>query len=201
MTHILLFISSIAFTLSVVAQESTKPRTLLGNDPIRWKDLGIYVAGGLGSTKLDGSSALLAQFRSGLSIKKNFSLGAFYQQSVNNVIPKSETLQNVYLDYRVTGGFIELTAFSDNLFHLSFPILLGYGEVEMDSEFQSPRLGEANFVQVEPSALLELNLQKYVRVYAGAGYRWLSNMNYRNFDQSALTGWHIQAGLKLGLFR
>jgi hypothetical protein len=197
----LLVAASLLCTQMVLAQEPAKPRTLLGNDPIRWKDLGIYVAGGLGSTKLDGRSALLAQFRSGLSIKKNFSLGAFYQQSVNNVIPQSETLQNVYLDYRVTGGFIELTAFSDNLLHLSFPILLGYGEVEMDSEFQSPRLGEANFVQVEPSALLELNLQKYVRVYAGAGYRWLSNLNYRNFDQSALTGWHVQAGLKLGLFR
>jgi len=49
--------------------------------------------------------------------------------------------------------------------------------------------------------MLELNLHKYARFQAGAGYRLLSQMNYRNFNQSDLAGLTAYAGLKLGLFR
>jgi hypothetical protein len=62
-------------------------------------------------------------------------------------------------------------------------------------------MGEANFYQVEPSALLELNIHKYVRFNIGAGYRFVGQMSYRNMDQRDLSGFTGYVGLKIGVFR
>jgi hypothetical protein len=78
---------------------------------------------------------------------------------------------------------------------------MGYGEVQMDNEIGDVGLGEANFFQIEPSALLEINLHKNIRFNLGAGYRIVGQMNYRNFDQSDLSGFTGYAGLKFGLLR
>jgi hypothetical protein len=71
----------------------------------------------------------------------------------------------------------------------------------MDNEIGEAGLGEANFWQVEPSALLEVNLHKNVGLNLGGGYRFLSQMEYRNFDQSDLSGLTGYVGLKFGLFK
>ena len=81
------------------------------------------------------------------------------------------------------------------------PVNLGISEVQMDNSIGNAGLGEAKFFQVEPSAMLELNLHKYVRLNAGAGYRFVSNMKYRNFNQNDISGLTGYIGLKIGLFR
>jgi len=71
----------------------------------------------------------------------------------------------------------------------------------MDNENGDAELGEANFFQVEPSALLEVNLHKNVRLNVGAGYRFVRQMEYRNFNQSDISGMTGYIGLKFGLFK
>lgn len=105
------------------------------------------------------------------------------------------------MDYWSAGGFVEYTAWSNKLAHITLPIYFGAGEVEMDNEIEEIELGESTFFQVEPAALLELNISKYIRLNAGAGYRFVSNMNYRTLDQSNITGITGYLGLKIGLFR
>jgi hypothetical protein len=80
-------------------------------------------------------------------------------------------------------------------------LYVGYGEVEMDSESWDIDFGESNFVQIEPSALLELNLHKHVRFNVGAGYRLVGPMNYRNFNEANMSNLTGYVGLKIGLFR
>lgn len=116
-------------------------------------------------------------------------------------MPESETQPNIYMDYWSVGAMTEYTLFSKKVFHLSFPLYVGYGEVEMDDELGDTDLGEANFFQIEPSALLEVNLHKYVRFNLGVGYRVVGQMNYRNFNQSDISGLTGYIGLKFGLFR
>lgn len=134
-------------------------------------------------------------------MNNKFALGAFWSTSINEIVPQSETLLNVYMDYWSVGGFAEYTLFSKKLVHLTFPLYIGYGEVEMDNERGNPGLGESNFFQVEPSALLEINLLKYMRLNIGTGYRFVGQMNYRNFNQSDISGLTGYVGLKVGLFR
>lgn len=190
------------FQVSSFAQDNNEAKTLFGNgNPISTKDLGFLIAPSYGITQMDGSTASLFNLRGGVNLKDKFSFGAYFSTSLNEIRPQSEIIQNIYMDYWSIGGFAEYTLFSKKVAHFALPLYVGYGEVEMDNEPGITELGEANFFQIEPSALLEVNLHKYVRFNIGAGYRFVGQMNYRNFNQSDISGLTGYVGLKFGLFR
>ena len=194
------YIVCIPFIL--VAQNGNEARTLFGNgNPLNAKDVGFFVAPSVGITQMDASNALLFNIRGGIDLKDKLSFGAYYSVSMNQINPRSEIVPNVYMDYWSVGGFGEYTLLSKKLVHVTFPIYMGFGEVQMDSEIDDVELGEANFFQIEPSAMLEVNLHKYVRFSLGAGYRIVNEMQYRNLNQSDLSGFTGYVGLKFGLFR
>lgn len=190
------------FQRPAMAQDSpAQSKTLLGSGlPVDKESLGFFIAPALGFTQMDGGNASLFHVRGGISYKDKLAVGAFYNVSVNEIMPQSEVLSNVYMDYWSLGGFVEYTAWSKKLMHISFPLYIGVGEVQMDNESGEARLGEANFFQIEPSAMLELNVHKNVRFNLGAGYRIAGDMTYRNFDQSDISGLTGYVGLKIGLF-
>jgi hypothetical protein len=196
------FVFFTMFQINLFAQENNEAKTLLGNgNPISKKDLGFFIAPSYGTTQMDRSTASLFNLRGGINLKDKFSFGAYFNTSLNQIRPKSETVQNIYMDYWTVGGFAEYTLFSKKVTHFTFPLYVGYGEVQMDNENGDAGLGEANFFQIEPSALLEVNLHKYVRFNIGAGYRFVGQMNYRNFNQSNVSGSTGYVGLKFGLFK
>ena len=188
-------------THTFAQDDSNETKTLLGNgNSLSTEKIGFFVAPQYGLTQLDGSLTSLFHIRGGLSYNK-LSLGAFYNVSLNQVRPQSETLTGIYMDYWTLGAYGEYTVLSKKLVHFSFPLYLGYGEVQMDNYEGEAALGESNFFKIEPAALLEINLHKYVRLNLGAGYRIISNMNYRNFNQSDISGVTGYIGFKFGLFR
>jgi hypothetical protein len=195
---ILLILSSFNF---LIAQTSSEPATLFNGNKVSLTDVGFFLAPAVNVSSMDGDIANLFHLRGGINLVDKFTIGGFYNVSMNRIMPESETLPNIYMDYWSAGGFTEYTLFSKKLVHLSLPLYVGYGEVQMDSENSDPELGESNFVKIEPSALLELNLHKYVRFNAGIGYRIVSEMNYRNINQSDISGITTYFGLKIGLFR
>ncbi|GMQ30610.1 hypothetical protein [Algoriphagus confluentis] len=187
--------------LMTQAQNSAEPETLFKKgDPISTENLGLFIAPSFGFTQMDGAGAALFNLRAGVSIKDQISFGGYFSTSMNDIKPQSETVPNVYMDYWTAGGFAEYTLNASKLVHLTFPVYFGYGEVQMDNEIGDTGLGEANFFLVEPSALLEINLLKFLSLNAGAGYRIVGNMSYRNFNQSDLSGITGYVGLKFNLF-
>ena len=198
-----LFLSFLTmFQTNLFGQDNQEAKTLLGNGKIiSTKDLGFFLAPSYGITQMDGSTVSLLNLRGGINLKDKFSFGAYFNTSLNQIKPQSESIQNIYMDYWTVGGFAEYTLFSKKVAHLTFPLYIGYGEVQMDNENGDAGLGEANFFQIEPSVLLEVNLHKFVRFNIGAGYRFVGQMNYRNFNQSDISGLTGYLGLKFGLFR
>jgi hypothetical protein len=184
-------------------QVKKEPKTLFGNgySSIKAKDIGYFVAPAYGITQMDRSSTSLLNLRGGISFKDRFSIGGYYHTSMNEIRPQTETVPNLYMDYWSAGGFVEYTLFSKKVFHVTFPVYIGFGEVEMDSENDDAGLGEANFFNIEPSALLEVNLNRYIRFNAGIGYRFVGKMSYRNFNQADISGPTGTIGFKFGLFR
>lgn len=180
------------------AQGARSPETLLGEGST---PLGVMVAPSVGLTRMDGATTALLTVRGGVVFTDRLTVGGFYTASLNEIYPRSETLPSLYMDYRAGGGLVEYTVLSSRLLHLSFPLLVGVGEVAMDNQLGTAGLGERNFVVIEPSALLELNVHRFVRLNAGFGYRLISNMAYRNLTQRELSGLTGQIGLKIGLFR
>jgi len=201
------FVTKCVCCLSVIIcgevfAQGGEAKTLFGHgSDIKSHRIGFFAEPMLGLTQMDGSSATLLNLRGGLNMNDKFSIGAFYSTSLNEIRPQSETIPDLYMDYRAYGGFVEYTLLSKRLFHITLPLYMGYGEVEMDREQGDGELGEANFYTIEPSALLEINILKFMRFNLGAGYRFVGPMNYRNLDQSDLSGFTAYMGLKLGLFR
>lgn len=70
----------------------------------------------------------------------------------------------------------------------------------MDNNNGNAGLGEQSFFILEPSSLVEVNLHKHVRLNLGAGYRIIGEMNYRNMNQSDISGFSGIVGFKFGLF-
>jgi hypothetical protein len=191
------------FQSKISAQETSEPKTLFGNGKFKSigkEDLGFFVAPAYGITRMDGSTASLFNVRGGISFKDKVTIGSYFTTSINEINPVSETLPDVYMDYWSVGGFAEYTLLSKKVVHVTFPLFIGYGEVQMDNESGEAGLSEANFFQIEPSAMLQVNLHKYVRFNVGAGYRFIGQMNYRNFNQSDISGVTGFIGLKFGMF-
>lgn len=196
-----LFFLLVAIFSNQVAAQNLHAHTLLGEDAFEGSaNVGFFLAPGYGLTTMDGSSASLFTLRGGLIVHDKVSLGGYYNTSLNPIQPQSETLPDVYMDYWTVGGFAEYTLLAKKILHVTFPLFVGYGEVEMDNETGSADLGESNFIQVEPCAMMVLNLHKYDRLFAGVGYRFVGPMTYRNFNQSDLSGFTAYIGLKFGIF-
>jgi hypothetical protein len=198
----LLIISGSIIPTNVFAQESKEIKTLFENgNPISKDDLGLFISPMFGFTQMDGGNTTLLNLRGGATFKNKIGVGAYYETSLNQINPQSETVQNVYMDFWSVGGFAEYSWNSSRLVHLTFPLFVGFGEVQMDNEIGNADLGESNFFKIEPSALIEVNIHRHIRFNAGVGYRFIGHMTYRNFNQSDISGLTGYAGFKFGIFR
>ncbi|MCF1750841.1 hypothetical protein [Mariniradius sediminis] len=181
------------------AQESQPRETLLGQNS--FKNVGFAVTAGVAGASFDGASVLVGMSRAGAVFSDKIGIGGFYNLSLNDFVPESETDPNTYMDFRWVGGYVEYTWRAHKKVHFTFPLLIGGAELELDREGpSSTQFGEANFLLVEPSALLELNLTKNIRLLAGAGYRFAGDFAYRSIESADISGFSGQIALKLGIF-
>lgn len=176
------------------AQQKTE--TLLGE--LSFSSIGSMVEPGLQFTQVAGEAAVFYNFRGGISFNDKWTVGGFYSHLLADIQPE---MNMPLLDSYQVGGFIEYTPWSSSLVHLSFPLSVGVMELDtysLTSPYDSP---ETHSLLLEPRALAEVNLHRYVRLNAGVGYRIMG----RPFQEvaavpeagNALT---FQIGLKLGLF-
>lgn len=197
----LMMLIAFGFGVSTSLAQDEAETLFKGNNPFTKEKVGFMVAPSYGLTSMDQSTASLLNLRGGINFSDKITIGGFFTTSLNQIQPSSEAIPNIYMDYWSVGGLFEYTLFAKKVVHLTLPLYVGYGEVQMDNETGITGLGEENFFTLEPTALLEVNLHKFVRLNLGAGYRILGNMNYRNFNQSDISGLIGYLGLKFGWFK
>jgi len=142
-------------------------------------------------------------FRGGAVFNDRLSLGAIYQASVNDFRPEGFQWPNGDLDYRAAGLFLEYTVFSGKLIHATFPLIIGGGELDADSESDDlfeDIWGERNFILFEPGARLEINVSQNIRFNIGGSWRFTSAFNFWGVNQGAFMGPVATVGIKVGLF-
>lgn len=147
-----------------------------------------------------GSSILSANFAAGIVLKDKFTIGGFYNASANNFRPDNLNVPNTYADIRYGGLHLEYTANAHKAFHLSFPLQLGFGEIELDREDSGANFGEEKFFVIKPGILGEVNIHPNIRFQAGVSYRLATEFTYQNLTASDISGLNFNAGLRVGIF-
>ncbi len=175
---------------------------------------GAYLGLNTKGCEIAGEPALLTGGEVAVVLGRSFNLGfAGYglvaSETTNNFDSNGEEL-HLYMGY---GGLhIEPVLMSENLVHVTFPVLLGvgaYGESQHgvyfdDGEFfiepLAGTVSEEVFLVAEPGVNMELNVFKFMRLAAGASYRFISSSDIGNFQSSDFEGFNGNISLRLGWF-
>ncbi len=197
---------SLLFVAQSFLHAQTEPKTLLNDNTV--KSWGIFVSPQLQSTQILGEQTLLAQLRFGILLNHTWSLGASIGHSVFNTAPKIEPLwlNEQGMSFQQVGGFISYTMLRNNAVHLSFPIDFGVVETQVENQYFSPWGGRADDFEyvnffLEPGMNVELNLNRFIKLYGGASYRLNDAMVFPQNPGFKLNHhMNVQAGMKLGIY-
>jgi hypothetical protein len=200
MKKLLFLIFALLSLTTTSAQTNETKETIFSKETL--SKTGVILGSTFGMAEWDGSSVTLWTNRAGVVVEDKYSFGGFYSVSLNDFVPQSETTSGTYMDFKWAGGFFEYTWKAGKKAHITIPILVGGAELELDQEGPfGADFGETNFLVVEPSLLFEINLIQNLRFHVGGGYRFVGDFVYRNLESSDLSGFTLQAGFKVGLFR
>lgn len=200
--YLILTLASLLMATQSEGQSSSK--SLFGGKDIQ---IGLWGGGGFQYGSLDGDGALLGTGRIGILLNPNLAVGGFYAASLGEINPDTETDTDIYYDIQMGGLILEYTLNPDKVLHVSFPLQLGWGELQADWREGSPNYGDDDFFGeerlfvIEPGALLEVNLLPWARLQAGASYRLVaSDLEYRGLRGTDLQGISGNIGLRFGMF-
>jgi len=137
-----------------------------------------------------------------------------------NTFDNIKTGKELYLEGGYGGFLIEPVLLPGEVFHLSFPCLIGAGgaaytqrksydentewvwdEDEWETkDFDAKVIDSDAYMVFEPGVELEMNLAKYVRLGFDASYRWVYGLELQNSKSDILDGFTTGITLKLGVF-
>jgi hypothetical protein len=203
-------IIALATTLKGYAQDSMQ--TLFHFSPV--SHVGIYVAPEFQYGQLRNDNTGFAGGSVMIILNKKFAIGATGLQNTDRSFSPSG-ISPLYLHSRLGGLKIEYTVMPNRPVHISFPLLIGAGSANADSAYhytgydadsilQHTHFHNQNnnvFLVVQPGIVVETNLLRYVKLYAGAYYRFsIATDNLNTLPASTLQGFSVAVGLKVGFF-
>jgi hypothetical protein len=152
--------------------------------------------------------ALLLGATGGVTVNKYllFGLGGY------GIVSKT-TLQgtNPNKPLRLYGGYggvlLGFNLFPRKVIHLSFPVLIGAGNIDLEDETffsngydESFTVERSAFFVAEPGVLLEINITSFFHIGLGASYRFIDGLNMENLSSEDLTDWSGNLVFKFGSF-
>jgi hypothetical protein len=164
-------------------------------------------------SQLNGQNAHMPGIAGGVIMNHNFKIG---------FIGKSLTCHETYLQYDniydepvyLVGGhgalYFEASPIDNKVVHISFPFIIGGGGAEYISQNLYPEIDEdeidysrkhmssSPYWIAEPGANVEINITRFLRVYAGYSYRWMMGLNLENTPHNALNGSNFNFGVRFG---
>jgi hypothetical protein len=191
-----------AVVLNITAQTKVEAKTLFGNGK---PHIGYFINPSCQFGNFTGATAVMPGIGAGVILNNKYSLNILYKFTVTENTPAGEANQ-LYLHGQWFGLKAEYSLKPEGIVHLNFPLEIGAGEIEFDlkdsyenNQFIIPP-GEDWFAYLEPGVAVEINLQKYIKLNLSAGYRFVSDVIFRNITEKDLNGFTFATGLKIGLF-
>lgn len=176
-------------------------------------DLNAFGAADLKVGDLNGERGLLVGAYGGFIINRRYLFGVAGYGLVTNVefegiVPGQTEPKKLNLHGGYGGVIIGGTIAPKELIHISFPIVLGAGSLEVvdkdffinnpaDSEFT---VENTVFFVAEPGIEVEFNITKYFRLGAGVTYRYVSGTELENVKDDDISGTTALISFRFGRF-
>ena len=176
-------------------------------------DLNAFGAADLKIGDFKDDRGLLVGAYGGFIINRRFLFGVAGYGLVTNVefdgnVPDRTEQKKLNLHGGYGGVLIGATIAHKELIHLSIPIVMGAGSMEVvdkdffinnpaDSEFT---VENSVFFVLEPGLELEFNITKYFRLGAGATYRYISGLELENVVDDEVSGFNGMISFRFGRF-
>lgn len=196
--------------LNVAAQRSQEPiQTLLGDSP----SLGVFLGFGGKMSTFNKQEGLMLGGELNMVLGRGMNIGfhGYGLVTETNSDNFDEFGKQLYYNIGYGGLTLEPVFFSERAVHFTVPVLLGGGGIGesryplVDADNQNsdefPGFYRSDFFfYAEPGLNIELNLVEYVRIYAGASYRFVYDVDLPNLSDSDMTGFGVNMGLRVGIF-
>jgi hypothetical protein len=192
---------------NVTAQSNEEVKTVFGNKKasVGKPHVGYFLSPSCQLSSIAGTIAVIPGIGAGIILNNKLSLSLIYRNIATENTPEGEADKRLYLDGQWGGMRCEYSIVPGNVIHLNFPVEIGVGDIEFDlkdsyEEESAPPDNDALFVYFEPGAALEINIWKYLKIDLAAGYRFVSNISFRNLSERDLMGITCATLLKIGVF-
>ncbi len=176
-------------------------------------DLNAFGAVDLKIGDLKDERGLLVGAYGGFIINRRYLFGVAGYGLVTNIefegrVPGQTDPKQLNLYGGYGGILIGVTIAPKELIHISFPVVLGAGSLEVvdkdffvnnpaDSEFT---VENSVFFVAEPGIQIEFNITKYFRLGAGATYRYISGTELQNVRDEDVSGTTAIISFRFGRF-
>jgi len=218
MKRLTLLFAMLLMAVLVNAQDETKTtddeiNTIFGKSG--QTKIGWFVGIGSGYTQFDKRNVWLGGVSTGMIINHQFTIGLAGGGWTNrNGVYFADVTDTAgaYLEGGYGGLLLEYTLFPKSPVHVSFPILIGGGGAsyitdqeymewdEDDWETCHATLDEDSFFVFEPGVRAEVNILKFMRLYAGVSYRVVGGLQMINTSSNMMNNFTGTFGLKFGKF-
>ncbi|WP_157232196.1 hypothetical protein [Hyalangium minutum] len=158
-------------------------------------------------SRVQGRDALFFGGRGGWLANHHFVLGAGGFALVSRIAPPAgapDVGEDLRTEFAYGGLWLEYILLPDKLVHASIGTLLGGGAASYSRirrmERQDREVESDVVFTVEPVISVELNLTRFLRLSAGAGYRHVASVELTGLRQEDLSGFTGSVMLKFGRF-
>ena len=197
----MIFIGLLIITNALFADEET---LLSGN-----VDHGGFGGPSVMLTRINGEGHVLVGGRGAWIINHTLTIGGggygLSTELGSEIETESAGLVNALLNFGYGGFELGYIHRSEQITHFGFHILIGSGGVSWREKDNgdldtADEYYQDDFFILEPSAVLEINIVKWMRANLGASYRYISNAAIPQIEDSDLSGPSFLLGLKFGSF-
>ena len=153
--------------------------------------------------RLNGEAAFISGGRGGWIINHTFVIGGGGYGTMMDVgtgMIRPDSDEKLYLRMEYSGLELEYIHRSNKVAHWTVLALIGGGRLELREHDPDRAVSKDNFFVADANVNAEINVLKWMRVNAGAGYRLVIGADAEDLSDGDLGGPEAQVTVKLGSF-
>ncbi|MEM9859674.1 MAG: hypothetical protein AAF843_20140 [Bacteroidota bacterium] len=206
MKKVILIFYSMLFGTSLIAQDDSSDMKTIFSRKSEIRGFGSF---DLKLTDFNEDKALFIGGHGGVILNQKFIFGGGgYGLATPNTFDLADGRQEFELYGGYGGIMLGYIIAPVEIIHVSFPVLIGAGGIEVAEEGAPIVEGERSILErsaffvVEPAVEIEINVTRFMRMSIGGGYRLVqgADLDVGNISNEDLSSWTARLSFKFGKF-